>query len=49
VRVEGAEVRVRRRVQELGGPAVARAPVLALADETWCFDAGGWRCTASAQ
>lgn len=46
VRVDGTEVRVRRRVQELGGPAVAGAPVLAPADETWWFDAGGWRCAA---
>jgi len=43
VRVARAEVRVRRRVHVLGPPGARRDPVLAPADETWTFDAGGWR------
>jgi hypothetical protein len=38
-----AEVRVRRRVHALGPPAAGPGPVLAPADETWAFVAGGWR------
>lgn len=43
VRAAGGEVRVRRRVHRLSGPAVEREPVLAPADETWTFSAGRWR------
>jgi hypothetical protein len=43
VRVARAEVRVRGRVHVLGPPAVQRDPVLAPADETCTFGAGGWR------
>jgi predicted phosphodiesterase len=49
VRAEGAAVRVRRCVHELGPPPAGPDPVLAPADEAWSFSpAAGWRVAHAA-